>query len=281
MSHSESVQRARRDLGAKLRAMRKDQSLTGRALAEICGGWHPSKVSRIENGRAAASAADIRAWASACRQPEAASELIAAANNIASMYVEWRDMERKGLAKAQEHVIPLWEETKRFKAYAISYVPGPLQTEDYTRAVLAGIRVRRGLSDADFGNAVATRASKQKYLKNRQFRIVLEEDVLYTRYAEPSVMLNQLTRLIQVADYSSVSLGIIPRGADRGPAHKAQDFWVFDDSTVQVEIVSAFLTLKQRNEVGRYLDDFQRLSELAAASGAAIPLIAKAISAYS
>ncbi|MFJ4825515.1 helix-turn-helix domain-containing protein [Streptomyces bacillaris] len=281
MAHSESVQRARRDLGAKLSAMRKSKGLTGRALADICGGWHPSKVSRIENGRAAAGAADIIAWTRACQQPEAAPELIAAANNIASMYLEWRDMERRGLAKAQEHVIPLWEETKRFKAYAISYVPGPLQTEDYTRAVLEGIRACRGLSDTDFENAVATRTAKQKYLRTKQFRVVLEEDVLYTRYAEPSVMLSQLTRLIQVADYSSVSLGIIPRDADRGPAHKAQDFWVYDDETVQAEIVSAFLTLKQRHEVNRYLDDFQRLSELAATSGSAVPLIAKAISAYS
>ncbi|MGV9427964.1 helix-turn-helix domain-containing protein [Streptomyces sp. NPDC003656] len=279
MPQPESVQRARRDLGNKLRTLRTSKDFTGKTLAAICG-WHPSKVSRIENGQISASADDIRAWTAACGQPGEAPELIVALETIATMHVEWRELEKNGLAKAQEVVIPLWEETKRYKAYALSYIPGPFQTEDYTRAVLSGIRTRRGLSDEDFDTAVAIRAAKQKYLRSGQFRIVLEEDVLYTRYAERSVMLNQLTRLIQVADYSSVSLGIIPRDAARGAAHKAHDFWVFDDRTVQVEIVSAFLTLKQQHEVKRYLDDFQHLSELAAAHGSAVPLLAKAITAY-
>ncbi|MFI9391917.1 helix-turn-helix domain-containing protein [Streptomyces bauhiniae] len=279
MPQPESVQRARRDLGNKLRALRTSRDLTGKALATLCD-WHPSKVSRIENGKIAASADDIKTWATACGQPEEAPELLVALETIATMHVEWRELEKNGLAKAQEVVIPLWEDTKRYKAYALSYIPGPFQTEDYTRAVLSGIRTRRGLSDEDFDTAVAIRAAKQKYLRSGKFRILLEEDVLYTRYAERSVMLNQLTRLIQVADYSSVSLGIIPRDADRGPAHKAHDFWIFDDKTVQVEIVSAFLTLKQQHEVKRYLDDFQHLSDLATAHGSAVPLLAKAITAY-
>ncbi|MYQ48765.1 helix-turn-helix domain-containing protein [Streptomyces sp. SID4985] len=279
MPQPESVQRARRDLGNKLRTLRTNKDFTGKTLAAICG-WHPSKVSRIENGQISASADDIRAWTAACGQPGEAPEMIVALETIATMHVEWRELEKNGLAKAQEVVIPLWEETKRYKAYALSYIPGPFQTEDYTRAVLSGIRTRRGLSDEDFETAVAIRAAKQKYLRSGQFRILLEEDVLYTRYAERSVMLNQLTRLIQVADYSSVSLGIIPRDAARGAAHKAHDFWIFDDKTVQVEIVSAFLTLKQQHEVKRYLDDFQHLSELAATYGSAVPLLAKAITAY-
>ncbi|EYT80931.1 helix-turn-helix domain-containing protein [Streptomyces sp. NPDC018057] len=279
MPQPESVQRARRDLGNKLRALRTSQGFTGKTLATICD-WHPSKVSRIENGLASASADDIRAWTRACGRPDEAPELILAVESIATMYLEWREMEKNGLAKAQEHVIPLWDEAKRFKAYAISYIPGPFQTEDYTRAVLSGIRTRRGLDDEDFDNAVAIRAAKQKYLRSGQFRIVLEEDVLYTRYAERSVMVNQLTRLIQVADYSSVSLGIIPRDAARGAAHKAHDFWIYDDKIVQVEIVSAFLTLKQQHEVKRYLDDFHHLNELATAHGSAVPLLAKAIAAY-
>ncbi|MEU2877322.1 MULTISPECIES: helix-turn-helix transcriptional regulator [unclassified Streptomyces] len=279
MPQPESVQRARRDLGNKLRALRTSRGFTGKALAAICD-WHPSKVSRIENGRCSASVDDIRAWTQACGRPEDAPELVLAVENIATMYLEWREMEKKGLAKAQEHVIPLWEDTLRYKAYAISYIPGPFQTEDYTRAVLNGIRTRRGLGDEDFDNAVAIRAAKQKYLRSGQFRIVLEEDVLYTRYAGRSVMISQLTRLIQVADYSSVSLGIIPRDAARGAAHKAHDFWIFDDRTVQVEIVSAFLTLKQQHEVKRYLDDFHYLNELAAQHGSALSLLAKAITAY-
>ncbi|MFJ9572895.1 helix-turn-helix domain-containing protein [Streptomyces bacillaris] len=277
MPPSDSVQRARRDLGAKLRSMRKSQGLTGESLGAACG-WSSSKVSRIETGFSGINATGIKAWTTACGQPETAPELIAVAEGIEHMYLEWREMERAGLAKAQEHVIPLWDDTDRFKAYAIDYIPGPLQTDGYTRAVLEGIRTRRGLTGDDLDQAVRTRAAKQKYFKKATFRIVMEEDVLYTRYAEPAVMRDQLARLIQIADYSKVSLGIIPRNADRGAAHKAQDFWIFDDKTVQVEIVSAFLTLTQGHEVRHYVDDFQRLNKLAAAS---VPLILNAIAAYS
>ncbi|MEU6663824.1 helix-turn-helix transcriptional regulator [Streptomyces sp. NPDC046821] len=280
MPQPESVQRARRDLGLKLRALRLARGLKGKDLAALCD-WHPTKVSRIERGRITASVADIEAWTQACGRPEEAAELVLALENIAIMHLEWRDMEAKGLAKAQERVLPLWEESRRYKAYSISYVPGPFQTEDYTRAVLSGIRTRRGLDDKDFDNAVAIRAAKQKYLHSAQFRIVLEEDVLYTRYAERSVMRSQLDRLIQVADYSNISLGIIPRDADRGPAHKAHDFWIFDDKTVQTETVSAFLTLNNQHEVKRYQDDFQHLSELANKHGSAVPLLEKAATAYS
>ncbi|MGJ6968781.1 helix-turn-helix domain-containing protein [Streptosporangium sp. G11] len=43
------VQQARQGLGARLREIRKDARLSGRALATLAG-WHPSKVTRIELG---------------------------------------------------------------------------------------------------------------------------------------------------------------------------------------------------------------------------------------
>lgn len=40
---------ARRALGARLREIRKDASLTGRALATLAG-WYFTKISKIEHG---------------------------------------------------------------------------------------------------------------------------------------------------------------------------------------------------------------------------------------
>ncbi|GGN51181.1 transcriptional regulator [Streptomyces kronopolitis] len=229
----------------------------------------------------AAAPPDIEMWTRACGQESAAADLIETARGIDGMYVEWRAMERAGLKQAQESVLPLWEQTRRFKAYAQNLVPGPLQTRAYTRAVLSGIRERRSLPD-DVGAAVVTRMDKQKALTEggKQFAIILEETVLYRRVGPREVMVEQLSRLLEATVLASVSLGIIPRDADRSVMPPVEDFWVFDDRQANVELVSAFLTVKQAHEVKRYTDDFVRLTELAEHGGPVLTLIASAIGSY-
>ncbi|MEV7504181.1 helix-turn-helix transcriptional regulator [Streptomyces sp. NPDC093018] len=280
MPTSSSIREARLALGQQLRALRQQHGLTARELARRCG-WHESKCSRIENGHKAASPKDIEVWARACGDGSAAAELIGIARGIDGMYVEWRAMEKAGLKRAQERVLPLWDQTRRFRAYAQNLIPGPLQTRAYTKAVLAGIRERRGLPD-DVEAAVVTRMEKQKVLTERgkEFDVVLEESVLYRRMGPQEVMIEQLSRLLEVSVLASVSLGIIPLSADRSLMPPVEDFWVFDDRQVNVELVSAFLTVKQTGEVKRYLDDFTRLRQLAHSGGPALTLIAAAINTY-
>jgi transcriptional regulator with XRE-family HTH domain len=54
MRPTSSGQQARESLGLRLRVIRKDAGLTGRALATAIG-CHFTKVSRIENGNQAPS----------------------------------------------------------------------------------------------------------------------------------------------------------------------------------------------------------------------------------
>ncbi|MBV9315479.1 MAG: helix-turn-helix transcriptional regulator [Pseudonocardia sp.] len=56
-----SAQAARERIAAQLKELRQDAEITGRDLALRCG-WHPAKVSRIENGRTPPAPADIKAW---------------------------------------------------------------------------------------------------------------------------------------------------------------------------------------------------------------------------
>jgi transcriptional regulator with XRE-family HTH domain len=57
---SSDVQQAKEALGARLREIRMEASLTGRALAERIG-LHYSKVSRAEHGKQSLTDAEIRA----------------------------------------------------------------------------------------------------------------------------------------------------------------------------------------------------------------------------
>ena len=160
------------------------------------------------------------------------------------MFIEWRRMERTGLRRAQEAVLPLWERTRLFRAYSSWLIPGAVQTSAYTTAVLRAIAARRELPD-DVEDAVAVRADRLRLLRegDHRFLVLIEESVLRNVIGGAEVMAGQLGHLITVASLPSVSVGIIPMGLDRDAVWPVEDFWIFDDRQVNVELVSGWLTL--------------------------------------
>ncbi|MEU6443194.1 helix-turn-helix transcriptional regulator [Streptomyces sp. NPDC047046] len=273
MTSSSDFDAARIALGNRLRALRRRKGITARALAAACG-WHESKTSRVENGKTLPSDKDITKWTVACDAPAEAEELITMVLNIALLYVEWRDLERTGLRRAHDQARPLWNTTQRFKSYSQCLLPGILQTEEYTRAVLTGIRDRRNVPD-DLEETVQARLERQQILRDggKSFSIVLEETVLHYQLGDRPLMIEQLSRILTVSGYSNVSIGIIPRSMPRAGMWPVEDFWLFDDREASVETVSALLTLKQRTEVALYRDAFTRLHNLALHGSDLYPLI--------
>jgi transcriptional regulator with XRE-family HTH domain len=276
---SSSAWQARQALGARLGELRADAGLTGRALARLCG-WHESKISRIEHARTAPSANDIRAWCQHCGQSGETEDLIAFLRTVEGMFVEWRRMERTGLRRAQEAVLPLWERTRVFRAYSSWLMPGAVQTRAYTAAVLRAIAARRELPD-DVDDAVAVRSDRLRLLRegDHRFLVLIEESALRNVIGGADVMAGQLGHLITVASLPSVSLGIIPMGLDRDAAWPVEDFWIFDDRQVNVELVSGGLTLTQPRELSMYGKTFSELSEIAVRGAQARAVITAAIDA--
>jgi transcriptional regulator with XRE-family HTH domain len=276
---SSSAWQARQALAARLGEIRKDAGLTGRALAALCG-WHEAKVSRIEHARTAPSADDIRAWCQHCAAPDETDEMRAFLRSVEDMFVEWRRMERAGLKRAQEAVLPLWQRTRIFRAYSSWLIPGAVQTPAYTKAILRAIAARRDLPD-DTDEAAAVRADRLRLLRegDHRFFVVVEESVLRNVIGGADVMAGQLGHLITVASLPSVSLGIIPMGLERDAIWPVEDFWVFDDRQVNVELVSGWLTLTQPREIATYAKTFSDLSDLAVRGAQARALITAAIDA--
>lgn len=276
---SSTVKEARVSFGRRLREIRKDSGLTARALSALAG-WHESKCSRIENGSRPPSYDDIRAYAEHCGVPHLANDLIDTARGIEGMYVEWRQLERSGLRRVQESVLPIWERTLRYRIYSSWLIPGPVQTEAYIRALLTSIRDRRRLVD-DVEDAVRVRVDKQRIVHegNHRFSIILEESALRYRIGDVETMAGQLGHLLTVAALPSVSLGIIPLTADRSGLWPVEGFFLFDDAQANVELVSAHLTIVQRHEIGLYAETFATLSEQAEYGAGARALITQAIEA--
>jgi transcriptional regulator with XRE-family HTH domain len=260
---SSSAQQARQILADRLRELRIEAGLTGKELAAQAG-WERTKVSKIEHATRPPTADDIRTWCQICRADEQAPDLIASLRTAEGMWVEWRRMERSGLRRAQEARLPLYEHTRQFRAYSSWMLPGLIQTEGYTRSVLRAYQQRRGLRD-DVEAAVAARITRQKVLRRggRTAIFLVEESVLRNGFGGPAIMAAQLTKLADVTTWPSVSLGIIPASPERGPAGPAEDFWIFDNEQVTVELISGHLTITQPGEIAAYAQMFARYAEIA------------------
>ena len=280
MVTSSAVQEARQQIADRLREIRLDAGLTKRAVAAAAG-WHESKCSRIEHARTPPSDEDIRAWCQICRADDQAADLVAASRAADSMWTQWRRLERPGLRRAQESVIPLWESTRQFRIYSSFLVPGPVQTAAYIRALLRAIRDRRPNLVDDIEEAVEVRVAKQHVTceGDHRFIVVLEENVLRHQIGGADVLREQLQHLRSTMSLPSVTLGIIPFAADRSLLRPVEMFFLFDDKQVDVELVSGWLRVTQPSEVGMYSEAFTRLAEMAVYGNAARALVNQAIDA--
>jgi transcriptional regulator with XRE-family HTH domain len=277
-SPSSSVQQARDSLGLRLREMRQDAGLTARELARRCG-WHESKCSRVEHGKMTPSDADLKAWAEQCGALDQVGDLVAAVRGIAGMYVEWQRSTRNGLRHLQEAGLPLYERTRHFQVYEPGTIPGLFQTPEYARALMASVIAFHHMPD-DLDAAVVARMARQRVTRTGDHRIaaLLEESALRARIGGVNVMVAQLAHLLTVGMLPSVSLGIIPAVADRS-MWPTEGFWIFDDDRVQVELVSAEITVTQPREIVLYQRTFAELAQIAVYGAPARQLITAAIDA--
>ncbi len=270
-----SVQQALQALGARLREIRKDAGLTGRAFAAATG-WHFTKVSKLENGARVPSETDVRTWCRVCRAEDQIPDLIAAAHNVQLMYVEWRRKMRAGMRQSQALRLPLYERTRLFRLYEPGVIPGIFQTAQYAAAVISSFMKFSGVP-ADLDEAVAARMEWQKVIYgDREFQVALEEQALRTRAGGAEVMAGQLDRLLAVMSLPRVSLGVIPATAER-IVMPSVGFLIFDEEMVQAETVSAWLTVTQPQEIALYAKRFELLRRSAVYGCEARALIHRAL----
>ena len=270
------VRQAREALGARLREMRKDARLSGRAVASALG-WHYTKVSKLENGDRSPSEDDIRAWCAACGADDQVPDLIATVRHVASVHHEYRRQMQAGMKHMTESSVPLYEQTSLFRVYDTTVFPGLFTTAEYAAALFKFWQAFMGLKD-DVDAAVEARMERQRvlYTGDRQFRVVIEEQVLRTRVGDADVMAGQLDRLMAIMSLPRVSIGIIPAGGVRHSLTQGS-FWMFDDSRVRVETVSESLNITQPRDIALYARVFELLHESAVHGREARQVITRAL----
>ncbi|MFF1819010.1 helix-turn-helix domain-containing protein [Kribbella sp. NPDC058245] len=280
MSESQfsSAQSAHQALANRLQEIRLDAGLTARALSAAAG-WHEAKTSRIEHAKQRPSEDDLRAWCYVCSVPKLIPEFIAEVRAVNSMWLDWRRAERTGLKQLNVAVRDIYERTRKFRSYCQTMIPGLLQTPQYTTAVLTSVRDRRQVAIDDVAAAVTERVERQHILRegNHTFAFVLEEAALRYQVGGHAVLADQLRHLLDISTLPSVTLGVIPTTVDRSSRWPVEDFYMFDNSQANVELVSGFLTITHPREIAMYAETFTALSSLAAYGAAARRLIMSAL----
>lgn len=274
---SSSAREAQRALGARLREIRRDAGLSGRALAAATG-QHFTRVSKIEHGVQPPTDKDIRDWCRACAAEEQVPDLIATARVVESAYLEFRRQARAGMKRVVgAHTLALYERTSQFRIYEHNVIPGLFQTAAYCAAMLS---FWIGFLDtpADLDAAVAARMERQKVIfeAGKRFVVVLEEQALRTWFGTAEVQAGQLGRLLEMMSVPTVSLGIVPLMTERTGVASA-GFWIFDDSLVALETPTASIEVTQPQEVELYARMFEHLRGAAVFGAAARGLIIRAL----
>ncbi len=277
-SPSSSAKQAQKALGARLREIRKDAGLSGRALAAATR-QHFTRVSKIENGVQHPTDQDIRTWCRVCGAQEQIPDLIAAGRAVESAYLEFQRQARAGMRRVLgAHTTARYERTTTFRIYEHNVIPGLFQTAAYSAAMLS-FWIRFLEAPNDLETAVAARLERQRVLfqPGKHFAVVLEEQALRTWFGTAAVQHEQLRRLLEIMSMPTVSLGIIPLMTERIAVPSA-GFWIFDRSLAALETPTASVEVTQLQEIDLYDRMFAHLQSSASHGPAARALISKALS---
>ncbi|GLW58597.1 transcriptional regulator [Kitasatospora phosalacinea] len=222
-----------------------------------------SKLSKIENGRAAVSVVDADRILTAIGVSEAVkAEYMAAARAEATEATAWRLYRRLGYHRKQQQIKAMDDTTTLLRIFQTSLIPGLLQTPEFARAVFA----RKEIGEEQLSRAVGGRLARQAVLYDpaKELQFVILESVLRWGLVPPAVMVEQLDRIVSVSRLSGVDVRVMPLAGFHAdvPGHS---FAVRDDRTVTVETVHAELVVTDPRDVDLYVRKFERFSSAALA----------------
>ena len=274
--HSSAAQ-ARKELGARLRRLRKSAELTGQALADATG-QHFTRVSRIENGVQAPTERNIRDWCVACGAEDQIPDLIATAQAVETAYLEWARQSRAGMRRLGTlHSIATYQRTTTFRIHEPLVLPGIFQTEAYIRQMLTfWYEFLDAPDDTDATVAMKAERTAIALRPGKRIAVVLGEQALRTRYGTPAEHADQLTHLLSLMRLPFVSVGIIPADAQR-QAIATLGFWIFDNNAVALETPTAAIKVTRPREVALYVAMFNHLHNQASYGHDAGQLVANVL----
>ena len=150
-------------------------------------------------------------------------------------------------------------------------MPGLLQAEDYTRAVMAGYQSMFRIPPGDAERRITLRRMRQQLLTREpplQLSFIIDESVLRRRFGSNSVMHGQLRRVAEVSEMPNVDIRILPLGGEHPTTTGAFSYMQFPQvhdvslrDIVSVEHLTGSYELEDEEQTFRYRVTFEGLLE--------------------
>jgi transcriptional regulator with XRE-family HTH domain len=254
-----------RELADRLRELRVDKDLTVESVAASLL-VSASKISRLETAVRRASPRDVR--------------------DLCLLYGVSNDERDRLMALAAQALETSWYQDAAIDAVYGTYiglelaasdisnfqgfmVPGLLQTPEYARALLDGLRPPGQLTAENIDEMISVRVRRQEVLAGNtppRIHAVLDAAAVHKPIGGAAVMAAQIGRLLDLGSMPTITIQIVPREAGSYPGLDGR-FCVlrFADQavrdTVYIEGLLGELFLDKDSDVARYLEIFQYLAE--------------------
>ncbi|MFD8600404.1 helix-turn-helix domain-containing protein [Kitasatospora sp. NPDC059646] len=251
-------------LGSQLRRLRESCAIS-REDAGYAIRASESKISRMELGRVSFKERDVADLLSLYG--------LAGGPERETLLALVREANKSGWWHSYNDVLPNWFQTYMgleeaaalIRTYEVQFVPGLLQCDEYSRAIFA--QNRPALADDEIERRVALRTRRQKLLtegRGPKLWAVIDEAALRRPVGGPEVMRAQLEHLVELAQFPSVVLQVMPFrfGAHAGEsgAFSVLRFPEQDlPDVVYLEQLTSALYLDKRDDVDEYLQVMERL----------------------
>lgn len=249
-------------LGTQLRRLRESRNISAQEAARAIRGSE-SKISRIELGRNAVREVDIADLLNLYGITDATEreQLLTLASQA----------NQQGWWHRYQDVLPLWfqsyigleESAESIRSFDTQFVPGLLQTEEYSAAVIRLGRYSRDETD----RMVYLRKERQRRFVSGGLRLwaIIDEVALRRPLVCPSLMRRQLEHLLGISDRPGLTIQISPFLAGASYAAPCSfsilQFAAADlPEVVYVEQLTSAVYLDKRGDVDRYIEAMNHIS---------------------
>jgi transcriptional regulator with XRE-family HTH domain len=249
-------------LGTQLRRLRESRGITAQEAAREIRGSE-SKISRIELGRNAVREVDIADLLNlyGITDPAERDQLLTLASQA----------NQQGWWHRYQDVLPTWfqsyigleESAESIRSFDTQFVPGLLQTEDYSAAVIELGAYSREERD----RLVFLRKERQRRFASGGLRLwaVIDEVALRRPVGTPSMRRAQFAHLLDISNRPGLTIQITPflTGASyAAPGSFSILRFATDDlpDVVYIEQLTSAMYLDKRVDVDRYVDAMDHIS---------------------
>jgi transcriptional regulator with XRE-family HTH domain len=219
-----------RIIGARLRAIRRERTkLSLEAAAKVLG-WGLATMSRIENGQRHISTEDVSAILTAYRIPSAERDDVIAearAENASG----WWDRPLPGVPAEMGTLASYEADANSLTNWAVSLVPGLLQTEDYAMALW--------LSDGEPPDVAelrwVVRRRRQKILGTVDYSAYINETALRTPFGGSEGHRKQIKHLLDARE-RGIPVRVVPEHLPVGLISHSWLYMTFPHTTPVVNV---------------------------------------------